>query len=337
LLNTAVNIGRKLCLANTLLTKLLRTFFINTCRLRPQVTSHAVQAALCCAEAATEHTDDDTEADLIPLTTGSVAEFYIEPMLPHVGDVDVMLHHSTELAIPRGHPPPTQLPAEFSDYVKVHEIVDSDFPGYVYLELRYLLAECTDDGTSRYTCFTYDTGNELYLSLSRRPQDNMQSIHGPAVQTNVPYFLPVDRVHCVRCLSWPTQAADWPTRHRNYRWPDSTTVDRVVSNGCDMVLVAHRQCRQDEWESKLQWRLSFSRAEIVLLNSWMPVQQIVYHMLRVFVKTELLKDSDSSESLSNYHIKTLMMWACELKSSTFWTGDLNLIRICVAHFICLAD
>jgi len=52
-------------------------------------------------------------------------------------------------------------------------------------------------------------------------------------------------------------------------------------------------------------------------------------MLRVFVKTELLKDSDSSESLSNYHIKTLMMWACELKSSTFWTGDINLIRICV--------
>jgi len=52
-------------------------------------------------------------------------------------------------------------------------------------------------------------------------------------------------------------------------------------------------------------------------------------MLRVFVKTELLNDRDSSESLSNYHIKTLMTWACELKSNTFWTGDLNLIRICV--------
>jgi len=61
----------------------------------------------------------------------------------------------------------------------------------------------------------------------------------------------------------------------------------------------------------------------------MPVQQIAYHMLRVFVKTEPLKESDSSESLSNYHIKTLMMWASELKSNTFWTRDLNLIRICV--------
>ena len=61
----------------------------------------------------------------------------------------------------------------------------------------------------------------------------------------------------------------------------------------------------------------------------MPVQQIVYHMLRVFVKNKLLRDSDSSESLSNYHIKTLMMWACKMKSNTFWTGDINLIRICV--------
>jgi len=70
----------------------------------------------------------------------------------------------------------------------------------------------------------------------------------------------------------------------------------------------------------------------VLINSWMPVQQIVYHMLRFFVKTELLAnkaENPEADVLSNYHIKTLMMWACELKSSSFWTDDLNLIRICV--------
>ena len=78
--------------------EIVTDFLINTCRLRPQVTEHAVQAAVHCADLATAHPDDDTEADLIPLTTGSVAEFYIEPMLPHVGDVDVMAHRSTELA-----------------------------------------------------------------------------------------------------------------------------------------------------------------------------------------------------------------------------------------------
>jgi len=307
--------------------EIVTNFLLNTCRLRTQLTRPAVQAAMCCADVATVHPSDDAEADFIPLTTGSVAEFYIEPMLPLVGDVDVMYHRSTRLAIPRGHPPPTQLPAEFSDYVQVFEIDDSHLPGYVYLVLRYTLTD--DNGTYRYTCFTCDTGNEMYFSLSMRSDADTRKIHGPAFLIKDRNYLSIDNVLCVRCLSWPPQAADWPTRYRNYGWPDSATVDRVVSNGCDVVQVAHRQCRHDEWMNKHQWRLSFSRAEIVLLNSWMSVQQIVYHMLRVFVKTKLLKVSDSSETLSNYHIKTFMMWACELKSSTFWTGDQNLIRICV--------
>ena len=67
---------------------------------------------------------------------------------------------------------------------------------------------------------------------------------------------------------------------------NSATVDRVVSNGCDVVQVAHPLCRQDEWMNKCQRRLSFSRAEIVLLNSWMLIQQIAYHMLRSLTKTE---------------------------------------------------
>ena len=66
----------------------------------------------------------------------------------------------------------------------------------------------------------------------------------------------------------------------------SNSLDRVVSNGCDVVRVAHRRCRQDDWMSKNQWRLSFSRAEIVLINSWMPVQEIVY-VLHVKQKAQL--------------------------------------------------
>jgi len=305
--------------------EIVTNFLLKTCRLRPQISQHDEQAVMCCAKLATRLPDDDAEVDIIPLITGSAAEFYIEPMLPLVGDIDVMHHRSTELAIQRGHPPPTQLPDEFSNYVKVHEIVDSHVPGYVYLELRYLLTECSED--DKYNYFEYD--REMYLS--NRHQDDETRIHGPAVLTDFSHtsLLSLDAVRCVRCLSWPSQAADWPTRHKNHDWPDSATVDRVVSNGCDVVGVAHRDCRQHEWMGKRQHRLSFSRAEIVLINSWMPVQQIVYHMLRVFVKTELLKDTDASEVLSNYHIKTLMMWAFELKSSSFWTDDLNLIRICV--------
>jgi len=308
-------------------------FLLNTCRLRPLASIHTIQAAIYCGEilAARElllGLDEGTDWEFITLTTGSVAEFYIEPMLPHVGDIDILYHLNTLLAIPRGHPPPTQLPTEFHNYVKVFEIIDSHLPGYVYLELRYLLTECSDD--YKYNAVEYDRGK--YLQRDRdRPMTN---IHGPAtlIASIDEALLSVDQVFCVRCLSWPSQAADWPTRHRNYGWPDSATLDHVVSNGCDLVGVAHRQCRQHEWRSKNQWRLSFSRAEIVLVNSWMPVQQIVYHMLRYFMKTERLTDcadNTGAGKLSNYHIKTLMLWACELKSTSWWIDDVNLVRMCV--------
>jgi len=249
-------------------------------------------------------------------------------MLPHCGDIDVMYYWDTLLAIPGGHPPPTQLPAEFHNYVKVLEIIDSHLPGYVYLELRCLLTQLAEDG--KYDYVEYDEIG--YLANISHCNDN-GNCHGPAFLTDNSgtSALSVDVVLCVRCLSWPPQAADWPKRHRDYDWPDSATLDRVVSNGCDVVGVAHRKCRQHEWMSKRQWRLSFSRAEIVLINSWMPVQQIAYHILGVYVKTERLTESvDNSEPaiMSNYHVKTLMLWACELKPKSWWTENLNLVRIC---------
>ena len=100
-------------------------------------------------------------------------------MISHVGDVDVMFHYSTDLAIPAGHPPPTQLPDEFHNYVRVAEIVDSHLPGYVYLELRYLLTECVDDG--KYNAVDYDRGT--CLATSGHCCSDGETVHGPAVTT----------------------------------------------------------------------------------------------------------------------------------------------------------
>ena len=242
--------------------EVVTSFILNTCRLRPQFTKPAVEAVADCVALTTLHPRNDyeeEEVDYIPLTTGSVAEFYIEPMLPHIGDIDVMYHCSNELAIPQGHPPPTQLPDEFHNFVEVLEIIDSHLTGYVYLELRYLLFECVDEG--RYNAVEYEMECDRPSYLVHRPNlidryncgYSLKTGHGPAIY-NPAYqiFLPVDRVPCVHCMMWPPEAADWPTRHRNYGWPDSATVDRVISNGCDVVGVAHRQCKQHEWMGERQ-------------------------------------------------------------------------------------
>jgi len=328
-------------------------FFLTTCDLHWLVNEnygHVYQQYFETADKKYRRSDDGVEYGYVPLITGSVAELYVKPLLPCVGDVDVMCHRNNQLAVPAGYSPPAQLPGEFGSRVEVYLITDSEFPGYVYLWSSYLLTECADDGKYSAVRCEQRVAPAMNGSSDTAADD---SRHGPALvkkhQTgsfvlaaSVLFGLndaltarSVDKVFCMRCLSWPPQAADWPTRRRNFGWPDSATVRRVVGNGCDVVGVAHRRCRKDEWTRKHQWRLSFSRAEIALINSWTPVQQIVYHMLRVFVKTERLTDSaaaaDKSQTgvLSNYHVKTLMLWACELKSGRWWTDDLNLVRICV--------
>jgi len=314
--------------ADRVVSEIVTQFFLNTCQLRRQLNDDYIRAITECIWTANERPFNDSEANFIPLTTGSVAEFYIRPMFSCVGDVDIMFHCSDQLAIPAGTAPPTQLPDEFHSRVNIYEIIDSEFPGYVYLEKSYILTECIDDG--RYNAAQCPREYVSYDHARRAFTDDGQTIHGPAIISQLsrrppPYVRRIaesvyslDSVPCTRCLSWPSQAADWPSRHRKYGWPDSATVSCVVSNGCDIVNVAHRQCRQGGWSSKHQWRLSFSRAEVVLLNSWMSVQQIVYHMLRVFVKTERLTDSVGAKAFSNYHIKTLMLWACELRPRSWW-------------------
>ena len=106
-------------------------------------------------------------------------------MLPCFGDIDVglMFHLSNELAIPEGTAPPTHLPAEFHSRVKVFDIIDSEFPGYVYLVSSYLLTECTDDG------------NYNAVQCRRRYAEYTVDIkrHGPAVTTD-PFDVPPTQV-----------------------------------------------------------------------------------------------------------------------------------------------
>jgi len=209
--------------------EIVTKFFLDTCRLR-QPSGQQVLAALVCSRLAEEevtrvlpvdyvvdgrptHNDGDNVHMHIPLITGSCAEFYIQPMLPYIGDIDVMWHFSHLLAIPGGDSPPTELPAEFDSRVEVFDIVESDYPGYVYLWLSYLLIEDTDTG--EYNAVQYDKNDtmcQVYLGKTHRPNC---CDYGPAntFLFKNDNFLS-DMVFCVRCLSWPTQADGWRTRRR---------------------------------------------------------------------------------------------------------------------------
>jgi len=194
--------------------KIVTEFLLDTCRLR-QPSIHHVRAAVYCSTCATlfrrqlfvvDHVPDQRCSDDvyhgIPLITGSSAELYIQPMLSCVGDVDMMGHPDDALAIPEGYPPLKELPDEFHSCVRVYEIIDSGYPGYVYVQgISYLLTE--DSDTSKYNAEWFH--RRQCVSVRDEPKR-----HGPAL-TATNEDISLDSVLCIRCLWWPTQAADWPT------------------------------------------------------------------------------------------------------------------------------
>ena len=283
------------------------------------------------------------------LVSGSSAEFYIKPMMSCIGDIDIMHYRNEVIAMPYGQLPPAELLNKYRK-IAVNNIVDTHNPGYVYLREAFVYEDghCVEVNTEHivefhpgYIPFGINFNDivrdycmpsgkkDVFNKTQARTQGTATfDQHGPALNCSTP--MNIDIVSSIRCPIWPPQAADWPTRHRDHGWPDQAAVKLIVNRACDVVQAVHPSCRDDEWERTHQSRLSFSRAEVTLLNSWTPVQQIVYHMLRYVVKHEVFsKTNDNSKTqFSNYHIKTLMLWACEQNPPRSWSVESSLVKIC---------
>jgi Mab-21 protein len=316
--------------------QLICDFLCNTCRVHPNPSMHRFNALFYCIDFASIRVDDG-DYSRMATSTGSASEFYIEPLLSCIGDYDIMHNENNVLAIQAGHQVPRCLPAEFHHRVIVYELIKTKFPCYVFLKRGGEMIKCNNDENYSYK----PTADEVYVFGTELTDVSLA--HGPAALN--PHLCPaarsysindrdsswmsIDSVYCIRCLLWPTQADEWTTRYRKYDWPDRATVDRVINNGCDVVQIAHPQYRQDESMRKRQWRISFSRAETVLLNSWSVQQQLVYHLLRIFMKT-IKSKNNLDNSINNYHIKTLMLWVSELYPLEAWISN---TLICMCNYL----
>ena len=129
----------------------------------------------------------------------------------------------------------------------------------------------------------------------------------------------VDFVEMIQCLNWPTEIKEWLDRERRCDWPDEDTRKKVIRGGCQIISMP-------EIANRTFCKISFSRAEQVLINSWNPVQQIVYHMLRFVSKATLFKSSGLI-TITNYHLKTLMFWKCEECPAEYWFEN-SVVFIC---------
>ena len=271
------------------------------------------------------------------MMAGSAAELSFDTSRTCIGDVDSMTWNIAECACFNIDDDciTTDLFNKGNFVNRRTEIYDvtpcEQYPGYVRVEsYGYVNVHRKTHNSTKLECkphaekkkLTHDWAEQLSAKYSA---SNVKSVRrGPALkilkpqESNGVWFgdFDLDLVFCLRCPFWPPGALGWTTRRRRHQWPSQEAIALVVENGCHIVPVAHIDCSKDPY----QWRISFSKAELILIKSWNPSQQYAYHLLRYFAKKELFKKDwrNTDEILSTYSLKTLMLWQCERKSSEWW-------------------
>lgn len=261
------------------------------------------------------------------MLAGSVAELPLQYVFMNITDVDQMIFPLNSCALSPNDPRPKNF---FGNCFIIE--TSKAYPGFSRLRLagtKHIYLKGKDillrgNATGPAVTDTYITGVDLHQSL------NVDEINRYKRRLGGFEKATVDHVDCIFCPVWPTVAVEWIRRKRSNGWPTKKLIESVVKGGCHFVVKAHRSCPRDD----TMFRFSFSYAEIVLVNSWCPVQKYIYHILRLMKGNveKLCNEGGYQIAISSYTLKTLMLWSCENKSTEFWNE--SSIETSVNELVC---
>ncbi|KAK3093677.1 hypothetical protein FSP39_018820 [Pinctada imbricata] len=231
-----------------------------------------------------------------------------------------------------------------SEKIKVSMIPDEAFPGYCLLSVKMACADFKESFVERDGLYYLqnwlpnvealikqkftDLFGENAHGLKRSFKDVSELPHGPALQhcsvesrdvvdfisklsyrdpsrTEKDMTVETDSVFCARLSSWPQDACEWITRHRDTQWPPRKVIESIASKGCMLAPVGHF----DSPDKQLQWRISFNIAEKELVSNFSQLQILCYAFLKIFLKDSLYRRTN--DTLSSYHMKTIVFWCSE--------------------------
>ena len=195
-------------------------------------------------------------------------------------------------------------------------------PGYVYVSPERL-----EQPVDTACAFQYCLKNTEFIDSCKGliPLSNtaIMALEEDAVISGPSYSLPyagstfrVDRdfVYSLRCKFWPSQADEWRSRERPHFWPSTEMISAIVAGGCHIVPVGSHTSSSTLRE--LEWRLSFSVAEKMLVESLTKDQKLAYSILKALIKFEM--KHRGIDVFASYHLKTSLLWFIELQGTTQW-------------------
>ncbi|XP_071124303.1 uncharacterized protein [Mytilus edulis] len=145
---------------------------------------------------------------------------------------------------------------------------------------------------------------------------SLSTIHGPCISDENGIC---DLAYCLNSKLWIMPAKLWITRSNN-SWPRHDLKQDIVKHGVLFVPVGMKGSTQEE----LEWRISFSVGEKLLIYSFTHTQLLCYALLKVLLKDVIALDIDCKELLCSYFMKTILFWICEELPLSIWKPE-NLI------------
>ncbi|XP_071145509.1 cyclic GMP-AMP synthase-like receptor [Mytilus edulis] len=207
-------------------------------------------------------------------------------------------------------------------------------PGFTQLRLEYsrsqfILKCCEEHNSKHYFSSALCKGN-LLLRL-----DKGETIHGPCISDKTGV---IDFAVSLHCKTWISSAFNWITRSGS-SWPSHNVKQSIIKHGVLFVPIGvHGSPKED-----LEWRVSFSVAEKLLINTFTHTQLMCYALLKIILKDVIANDSECKDLLCSYFLKTIIFWISEELPSSVWKPD-NIITCfmrcfsrlvyCVEHSVC---
>lgn len=130
-------------------------------------------------------------------------------------------------------------------------------------------------------------------------------VNGPALTEEGVEGTSSDIVHAIKCVIWPSFANDI-----FLRTCFNGDVEKIKQLSVYAVATGHALSLHND----LEWRLSFTEAEKVLVREWTETQYNCYYLIK-HLKMIHLKNTDV---LCSYFIKTVILWISDVVPNAYW-------------------
>ncbi|VDH98713.1 Hypothetical predicted protein, partial [Mytilus galloprovincialis] len=171
---------------------------------------------------------------------------------------------------------------------KIYFVIETYETQPCFTKLRLIFSEefkilklCEKIGSEYYLSNVYI--KELCLNKS------CPIIHGPCVADEDGVF---EIAYCLHSKSWITAAQQWITRSNN-SWPGYKVKQSIIQHGVLFVPIGVKGSTKEE----LEWRISFSVGEKLLVNSFAHTQLLCYALMKILLKDVINIHSECKEIL----------------------------------------